>query len=191
MYLRALSILVSCTVVVTSIGCVETEVKRTTKKVDASDVQIYQIDMSQPRLRLALDIPDSIEVNIKNMLFVEVDDGEHRYGFGGNVFAPDTTDTAGLLYAPWVNTPDSGELVLAFKLAYETGAVIVSDRMTVSLRPEWFWEVEFGVMAHDPCPQWADIELCRTYSLPRDVESSGDGQLYLAWRGASITPAKD
>lgn len=167
-------------------SCVETETKRTTKKVDASQVKVYEIDMNRPRLRLALAVPDYIEVNIRNMLFVEIDDGEHRYGFGGDVFAPDTTEEGDLLYSPWINTPDSGDLIVSFRLAYETGANIVDDRLSIGLKPARFWQVEFGVLGHDPCPNWPDVEVCRSYSLPRDVETSGDGQLYLVCRGGTV-----
>jgi hypothetical protein len=76
---------------------------------------------------------------------------------------------------------------VSFRLAYETGANIVDDRMAVSLRPDWFWQVDFGIQNHDPCGEWPNTELCRSYSLPRDIDNSGDGQLYVAWRGSAIT----
>lgn len=181
------NILISIVIILAFCSCVETETTRTTKKVDASQIQEYKVDMNRSRLRVALSIPENIEADIRGMLSVEVDDGQHRYGFPGTVFTPDTSQSTDLLYAPWVNTPDTGKVVMSFKLAYGTGANLVTDHMTVELKPERFWLVRFGIVAHDPCPDWPEPELCRTYTLPRSIEASGNGRLYVVWEGGSIS----
>lgn len=180
------TILTSIVIILPLCSCVETQTTRTTKKVDASQIQEYKVDMSKPRLRVALSVPEYIEADIGSMLFVEVDDGQHHYGFPGTVFTPDTSQSRGLLYAPWVNTPSTGKVIMSFKLAYGTGINLVTDRMTVELRPDWLWTAQFGILDHDPCQDWPESELCRTYTLPRSIEASGNGCLYVVWQGCPI-----
>ncbi len=167
-------------------SCVETETKRTTKKVDVSGAQLYELRLDKPRLRVALSVPAHVEADIAGMLFVEVDDGEYRYGFDGKGLSGDTAEPAGFSYSPWINTPDSGRVVMTFHLAYANGAVIVSDRLSVELKPDRYWEVKIGVTDHDPCLVWTQLAVCRSYALPRDIEASGDGQLYVAWHEHQI-----
>ncbi|UCE25369.1 MAG: hypothetical protein JSU74_04815 [Candidatus Zixiibacteriota bacterium] len=167
------------------LACVKTE-KRTTKKVDVNDMHTYQADMAQPRIRLALNIPAEVKPDIPEMLYIEIDDGSKRYAFGGNVYTSDSTDSSGQVYSPWINTPDSGLLIFAFKLAYDSVMIAISDMMTMPLEPEWYWQVELGVAESDPCPAMEGVELCRSYALPRDIVASGDGQLFLAWRRSQL-----
>ncbi len=161
-------------------ACVKSE-KRTTKKVDVSDMRAYEVDMDQPRIRVALNIPSEIEPDIAGMLYIEVDDGSKRYAFAGNVYAADSTDSSGRVFSPWINTPDSGLLVFAFKLAYDSVMIAISDMVTMTLEPGWYWQAEIGIDEKDPCLDMKQAELCRSYALPRDIVASGDGQLYLAW----------
>ena len=65
------------------------------------------------------------------------------------------------------------------------------DMMTMPLRPDSAWEVELGVKDFDPCPNLVDSVVCRSYSLPRDIEASGNGQLYLVWHSLAVEPVTE
>ncbi len=169
-------------------GCVKTE-KRKTKKVDVSKAQILELAMDQPRIRVALNVPTEIRETVVSMLSVHIDDGTKKYIFSGPVFVPQGPDSGSGLFSPWVNTPDSGLVVLAFCLINESGVNYVEDLVTMPLRPDSAWEVEFGVKDYDPCPDLVDSMVCRSYSLPRDIEASGNGQLYIVWHSLAVEPA--
>lgn len=165
--------------------CVRSE-KRTTKKVDVSGAQIYQTDMTKPRIRVAVSTPSDLNASVGERLYMEIDDGAMRYGFTSGVLFADSADTSGTMYSPWVNTPDSGEISFKFGLLDNAGSNIVSDIIAMDLRPGWYWQVEIGVCEHNPCSDLADISLCRDYTLPRAVQSTEADKLYVIWRGAAL-----
>ncbi|UCG62082.1 MAG: hypothetical protein JSV52_01965 [Candidatus Zixiibacteriota bacterium] len=181
MYHTTRQVVLFLVIIVLLVSCVETETKRTTRKVDVSKAQIYEVNLQQPRVRVTLAVPEHIEVDIANMFRIEIDDGVNRYGFGGGAFVTDSTQPPGQFYTPWINTPDSGQLIMSFQLAYENGVVLISDRMKARLRPEYYWEIEVGITDHNPCADWTLVDLCRSYTLPREIEASGDGQLFIGW----------
>ena len=182
-------IVVVCAVLILP-GCVKTE-KRKTKKVDVSKAQILELAMDQPRIRVVLNVPAEIRETVVSMLSVHIDDGTRKYTFSDPVFAPQSPDSGSWLFSPWVNTPDSGLVVLAFSLINKSGMNYVEDLVTMPLRPDSAWEVEFGVKDYDPCPDLVDSMVCRSYALPRDIEASGNGQLYIVWHGLAVEPTAE
>jgi len=173
------AILATCVAVFVT-TCVKSE-KRTTKKVDVSGARIYQTDMTKPRIRAAIHTPAELRTSLAERLYLEIDDGAMRYAFTSGVFAADSGDTSGYMYSPWVNTPDSGEIMFKFGLRDDQGSNIVSDVVTMNLAAELYWQIEIGVYRNDPCVDSAGILLCRDYTLPRAVQSNEADRLFLIW----------
>lgn len=171
-------IALSAAVLVTT--CVKSE-KRTTKKVDVSGAQIYQTDMTRPRIRVAINTCEELRSSVRERLYMEIDDGAMRYAFTSGVFVADSGDTSGVICSPWVNTPDSGEIKFKFSLRDDQGSNLVTDVVTMGLAAEWFWQVEIGVYESDPCADSTGVLLCRNYTLPRAVQSAENDELYLVW----------
>ncbi|UCD64570.1 MAG: hypothetical protein JSW34_03805 [Candidatus Zixiibacteriota bacterium] len=171
-------------------GCVKTE-KRTTKKVDASKVEVYEYDPDKPRIRIVLAAPEELRTALAGMLYVEIDDGVNRYGLPGGVCAPDSVAGGSGLYSPWVNTPDSGEVGFAVGVLAPDGANIIADEMSMPLAANRYWEVTVGVFSDDPCADPAGIADCRDYALPRDLQTGESDRFYVIWRGHELVAGAD
>lgn len=189
-YIRLLALLsVAGAIFVTA--CVESEKKRTTKKVDVSQAQIYQTDITKPRIRVSVFTPPELRASVAGRMFIEIDDGTMRYGFTSSVFAADSADTSGRLYSPWVNTPDSGQVSLKFRVVDDAGSNIVSDMVEMGLAPNQFWQVEIGVYSEDPCPGLPGAALCRSYSLPRSVQMVESDKLFMIWSSSPLAEPQE
>lgn len=162
-------------------GCVETETKRTTKKVDVSNVQVYQLDAAKPRIRVGVTGTQEQQEMLAGVLRVEIDDGQKRYSFGGDVYASDAQDGAGAIWAPWVNTPDTGTVTLSFRLVDEVGSSMISDKVSVELAPDLYSQVQLGIFVDDPCAAAMNLLLCREYTLPRTIQNEEGERLFLIW----------
>lgn len=170
------------------LACVKTE-KRTSRKVDASNVTVYEYDPSKPGIRVALEFPGDMRTDLANRFYVEIDDGENRYGFPGSACAGDSAaDT--VLHSPRLNTPGDGQVFLKFLLAGPGGEDQISDSVTMALLPDQHWQVSFGIYAEDPCREAVDLSECRAYPLSESpISGGGDWRLFMIWRGYPVSPA--
>ncbi|MEW6412918.1 MAG: hypothetical protein AB1483_10685 [Candidatus Zixiibacteriota bacterium] len=168
-------------------GCVETETKRTTKKVDVSNVQVYQLDAAKPRIRVGVTGTVEQQRMLTGMLQVEIDDGQKRYSFGGEVCTPNAGDSAGTIWAPWVNTPDTGTVTFSFRLVDEVGSSMISDKVSAEIAPDLYSQVQLGIFKDDPCAGTTNIILCREYTLPRTIQDEEGERLFLIWCGQSLS----
>ncbi len=186
-----LAVIISICAAILVTTCVESE-KRTAKKVDVSGAQIYQTDTTKTRIRIAINTPPELKESVGERLYMEIDDGAMRYAFTSGVLVADSADTSGVMYSPWVNTPDSGEIAFKFHLRDDAGSNLVSDVITMDLGPDFYWQVEIGVYDSSPCAVSTEIALCRDYTLPRAVQSTEADRLYVIWyRMALFIPEAD
>ncbi len=173
-----------------AISCVETETKRTTKKVDAGELKVFEVDLSKPRVRVGLAGSAEQQTFLAGLVQVEIDDGEKRYSFGGDVYSMDIGDSAGAVYAPWVNTPDTGSISFTFRLVDQTGASMISDVIKMELSRDWYSQIVLGIFDHDACAGTMDMMLCREYTLPRAIAGTEGERFFLMWCGNSLSGAE-
>jgi hypothetical protein len=124
---------------------------------------------------------------LAGLLQVEIDDGENTYTFGGDVFAVKIADSVDAVYAPWIITPDTGNISFTFRLVDQKGSSMVSDVIKMELSPDWYQQIQLGLFDYDPCESAIDVMLCREYTLPRAIQSEDGERLFLMWCGKSIS----
>ena len=169
------------------LACVETEVKRTTKKVDVSKAEIAVTDPSKPHLRISLQaISPEQNRQIAGMLQVEIDDGVNHYALMGGVFVPTDDSSGAVTGAPWVNVPDSGELHLRFALVDSDGVNVIGDAITIEQEPGRYYRITLGVFEEDPCELLEETGQCRNYTLPKALQTSEGEMFALLWTNYSI-----
>lgn len=180
--MRLIAVAAMCAVLL--LACVKSE-KRTTRKVDASKVTVYEYDASRPGLRVALDVPADLRAVVTERFYVEIDDGVNRYGVPGAAFVPDSSGDT-IFYSPRINTPDSGLVALKFQLVGSSEGAAINDSLAHSLRSDQSWLIVFAVSGQDLCGSAADAAECRTYSLSEELRMDDSQKLYMIWRSYPI-----
>ena len=90
-------------------------------------------------------------------------------------------------HSKWYDTRTSGTVIVDISLVTESGDTVAVGDLSLTLRPDWYWQVD--VLIRDSNP----MELCigcfghRAFELEEAYRESATDSLHVTWGGNSIS----
>jgi hypothetical protein len=85
------------------------------------------------------------------------------------------------------NTGTAGSMDIAFELLDSAGTVAASGQVSLELRADWAWGVQFSNVTEDPGLGCLGCSGSRAFPLAAGYRASGRDSLWVLWGGNSIS----
>ncbi len=119
-----------------------------------------------------------------NMFIISASDGRTTWEVDGSDFA--TADGWEAPHTPYYNTRRSSTLTIDFALNGPQGELISEGIVSLPLRSDWAWSIDFHPAAVNPYEFCFGCSGYRAFSLAEAYRDTVTDSLYVIWGGNSI-----
>ena len=120
-----------------------------------------------------------------SMLNVTFRDPFRSWQAHGSEFTSD--GTLALPHSREWSTATGGSIDVAFEMVDSTGIVLTAGQVSLALRSDWRWQVDFMNATQDPRLRCMGCSGSRAFSLPVAYQVPGHDSLWVVWGGNSIS----
>jgi len=85
------------------------------------------------------------------------------------------------------NTGTVGSIDITFELMDSAGTVAATGQVSLELRADWAWDIEFSNLTEDPRLRCLSCSGSRAFPLAAGYRASGRDSLWVVWGGNSIS----
>ncbi len=119
-----------------------------------------------------------------SMLKVTFRDGFRIWQAHGADFTAD--GSFALPHSPEWSTGTAGDISVAFELRDTSGTVLSAGEVTIGLRPDWRWTVDFMTSTRDPRTLCFGCFGGQAFAIQPAYRTPGHDSLWVVWGGNSI-----